>query len=215
METTCEICDKPCNSKRFCSMACYSEYKRRNQIELICDFCGKRKLVSAKRATTNRHCSRKCYLDSLRVPTVRTCKDCGQEKPIEEFSHHTRGKDLRRAYCKECERQRMRTRSKTVRARWLHSRLAAQRNKRRWEISPELFALLISQPCHYCGSALNNTGSGLDRKDNQLGYVPENVVPCCRQCNVVKNSFFSYDEMMQLSSVLKNIMEKKSNANRA
>jgi hypothetical protein len=36
----------------------------------------------------------------------------------------------------------------------------------------------------------------IDRKDNRLGYVRENVVSCCFNCNRIKGSFFSSEEMM-------------------
>jgi hypothetical protein len=54
---------------------------------------------------------------------------------------------------------------------------------------------LIMQPCEYCGGQLNKQGLGLDRIDNSKGYIPGNVVPCCKNCNIMKNSFLSYEEM--------------------
>lgn len=55
------------------------------------------------------------------------------------------------------------------------------------------------QPCHYCGAAWSSLGqyrahqeqfphNGIDRVDNSKGYVPGNVVPCCKICNRAKNS---------------------------
>lgn len=35
----------------------------------------------------------------------------------------------------------------------------------------------------------------IDRKENDRGYVEDNVVPCCFNCNRIKGSFFSSDEM--------------------
>jgi 5-methylcytosine-specific restriction endonuclease McrA len=35
----------------------------------------------------------------------------------------------------------------------------------------------------------------IDRKDNAKGYEPDNVVACCFNCNRIKGSFFSADEM--------------------
>jgi len=43
---------------------------------------------------------------------------------------------------------------------------------------------LWGEPCHYCGVDIEVTG--LDRKDSNKGYVPDNVVPCCRDCNTKK-----------------------------
>ena len=62
-------------------------------------------------------------------------------------------------------------------------------------------ASLITQPCHYCGTAPNHyrpLGSGqwsrvsavpthgIDRLDSGLGYHKDNCVPCCSYCNYLK-----------------------------
>lgn len=66
-----------------------------------------------------------------------------------------------------------------------------------WGLTKDFVRGLIQQPCHYCGSppgqsigrpdfngeALTN---GIDRIDSALGYVVENVVPCCWPCNAAK-----------------------------
>lgn len=43
--------------------------------------------------------------------------------------------------------------------------------------------LATSQCCVYCG---DGTVTGLDRVSSFVGYVPDNVVPCCAICNMVK-----------------------------
>ena len=45
---------------------------------------------------------------------------------------------------------------------------------------------LWGKPCHYCGCEIEVTG--LDRKDNDKGYTPDNVVPCCWGCNTKKHT---------------------------
>ena len=61
---------------------------------------------------------------------------------------------------------------------------------------------LAFQPCDYCGGPLGKSGHGLDRKDNRLGYLPENVVPCCGGCNEIKGKLegagFVYPRTVEL-----------------
>lgn len=56
--------------------------------------------------------------------------------------------------------------------------------------------IIEHKSCHYCAEALPEAGSGLDRKDNTIGYTIENVVPCCTRCNKMKNSYLTYNEMV-------------------
>ncbi len=60
------------------------------------------------------------------------------------------------------------------------------------------FISICSTPCYYCGELPEKrpcqkgrtviNASGIDRVDNNNGYMPENVVPCCTWCNRAKNS---------------------------
>ena len=56
---------------------------------------------------------------------------------------------------------------------------------------------LINSGCFYCNSdLLNETGAGLDRLDNNKGYIIDNVVPCCGKCNQIRNVHLTSDEML-------------------
>lgn len=55
---------------------------------------------------------------------------------------------------------------------------------------------IFSKPCHYCGKT-DWHELGCDRIDNSLPHVPENVVPCCWDCNN-KRKNTEYNEFMRL-----------------
>ena len=69
-----------------------------------------------------------------------------------------------------------------------------------WQLSTEQVLELILQPCFYCGvensnnfktpnrrgSAEEQQYNGIDRIDSSKGYSIDNVVPCCKQCNLAK-----------------------------
>ncbi len=68
------------------------------------------------------------------------------------------------------------------------------------------FVVLTSSPCFYCGTQPMKVSTcnkhhpgkkstwgdypfnGIDRVDNQVGYVVENCIPCCAFCNIARNS---------------------------
>lgn len=54
---------------------------------------------------------------------------------------------------------------------------------------------LIHAPCYYCGLEVNfpHSRNGIDRVDNNIGYLKNNVISCCWVCNRAKGSM-SVDE---------------------
>lgn len=66
-------------------------------------------------------------------------------------------------------------------------------------LTKEQFEHIVQQPCHYCGALPANVATvpwntdryvygGIDRVDNTQGYVTQNVVPCCKVCNLAKKT---------------------------
>jgi hypothetical protein len=67
----------------------------------------------------------------------------------------------------------------------------------------DFLTLIGTSRCYYCWTPLvwaKHTARGkprnyqIDRKDNSLGYTPENTVACCKRCNYSKREFFTYRE---------------------
>lgn len=86
-----------------------------------------------------------------------------------------------------------------------------------FEIGREEFLKLITQNCFYCGSSHSNkmppqnkkdssfTYNGIDRLDNNIGYVKNNVVTCCKQCNFLKRSLNYLDFIESIIKIYKHI----------
>ena len=66
-----------------------------------------------------------------------------------------------------------------------------------WELTREQAEELIKAPCIYCGVAWSNVKTtkntivplrynGIDRANNDVGYIYSNVVSCCKVCNKAK-----------------------------
>lgn len=92
----------------------------------------------------------------------------------------------------------------------------------------DLWEIIASQPCHYCGKtdlrtttpahtgvnkdlynppsqevleAYNVYVNGIDRVDSDRGYEPDNCVSCCRHCNVMKNGYTRDEFFQQIKGV--------------
>lgn len=87
------------------------------------------------------------------------------------------------------------------------------------EVDVITFTDIACLPCDYCNKApdklckVNESSSkimytGVDRKDSNIGYILDNIVPCCTQCNMIKNNLLSYEEM---KAVMKLVLEMRNN----
>ena len=73
-------------------------------------------------------------------------------------------------------------------------RKRATQKERTWEISEDEFNNITSLPCNYCGFSEGRVG--MDRKDNDVHYKIDNVLPCCCTCNRMKGRL-KYDLFIQ------------------
>lgn len=101
-------------------------------------------------------------------------------------------------------------------------------------ISIDEFKKIITKPCSYCGLEKSNTTkepyyytykknglqggqidyeyelhhNGVDRIDSSIGYVPGNVVSCCKYCNVAKSDRSRQDFLDWVEKVYHYFVEK-------
>jgi hypothetical protein len=61
-------------------------------------------------------------------------------------------------------------------------------------ITKEEFKEIILNDCDYCG---DKNSCGIDRVENDLGYILENCVSCCSKCNYAKRNL-SKDVFLKL-----------------
>lgn len=80
-----------------------------------------------------------------------------------------------------------------------HIRKSASRRGWEFQLSDDEVFSLMTQPCYWCGREAVNVSkaksyngefryNGIDRLDNEKGYVDGNVVSCCGPCNRSKNT---------------------------
>lgn len=79
-----------------------------------------------------------------------------------------------------------------------------------FKLTPSQFYKITSDNCHYCGieprqeKPLKRKGeilgnyiyNGIDRKDNNIGYIYYNALPCCGACNKAKGNM-SYEDFKE------------------
>jgi len=90
---------------------------------------------------------------------------------------------------------------------------SAKIRKLEFNLSYERFRSLISGSCKYCGTYNSNERkinrivpqilryNGIDRVDNQVGYIEGNVVSCCKTCNFMKRNHQLDDFIAHISKI--------------
>lgn len=75
---------------------------------------------------------------------------------------------------------------------------SAKKRKIPFELTKEEFRVITIQNCHYCDASPSNSRNptnktagvfvytGIDRKDNNIGYLLSNCLPSCIDCNQAK-----------------------------
>ena len=115
---------------------------------------------------------------------TRRCSICKETKPLDTFGLD-KYRMLGRSYeCKDCHNRRGRVNKNKPGQRFSTYRSGAKFRHIEFDLSFKQFMIFWCKSCYYCGTEIN--GIGLDRKDSKDGYNMDNIVPCCRQCNMAK-----------------------------
>lgn len=137
------------------------------------------------------------------------CKAC-KAKYYQEHKNEIR--EIKRTFArkyyhgdKEAARLADRAAARTTHDRYIRSRRTAiKQRKISWAMTEEEFGIAIAKDCFYCGGFFgkSETGCGLDRLDSAAGYSADNVVSCCRHCNLLKLDSHTPEETLAMVKVL-------------
>ncbi|MFA5024073.1 MAG: hypothetical protein WC523_03915 [Patescibacteria group bacterium] len=77
-----------------------------------------------------------------------------------------------------------------------------------FELTYSEFDQLTSKKCEYCGgfSKLDKYGNqhnGIDRKNNNKGYIKKNCAPCCWVCNKMKSTLGTREFLDHTRKIIK------------
>lgn len=138
---------------------------------------------------------------------TKVCTVCGEEKPeTEEYFYWRNDTGRFRNQCIPC---RIKQSQQTLNGRYNQYRMGARGRGFLFDISKEDFHNLTKQPCYYCDDyngyceREDNWYSGIDRRDSSLGYIEGNMVPCCSNCNLGKQSLSEEDFIKMCYKVVK------------
>jgi len=207
-DTTRGVNDR--EKRRYCSKQC--QYAASNKkVHIKCKNCGKDTIVNRSREKSAMYCSRECKWDFARQSRAvsRKCYHCKQILDASKFYVLKHKTHIERV-CIDCRRIQSKSRSRSRHGRYASSMHIAKRRSLEWNLSiEEYYDLLSSNKCHYCDDPLQETGTGLDRIDNNKGYILGNVIPCCSSCNITRFDNYSYEEMLVLSKTIKIIKQSR------
>ena len=71
------------------------------------------------------------------------------------------------------------------------------------------FERLIIQSCIYCGFHSASRLNGIDRIDNNKGYILSNCIPCCKMCNVIKNMQHPFEFLDKVNGIVEYYLHKR------
>jgi hypothetical protein len=96
-------------------------------------------------------------------------------------------------------------------------------------LTPDEFMAIATKNCHYCGEpprVINyikrnvNVPTrtimwcGVDRVDSSIGYTGGNCVPCCKRCNVAKNTMTQSEFLAHVSKIYEHSVKHSSRSPR-
>lgn len=94
-----------------------------------------------------------------------------------------------------------------------------------FEMDFEVFCKLTQLNCHYCGSEPDSffgdkkrhnglyKNNGIDRIDSFLGYTLDNIVPCCKKCNYMKNTLTLKEFYEHVNKIVKHGVKNEKTSN--
>ena len=138
----------------------------------------------------------------LRKQGLKVCPKCKETKPFSDFNKNKANKDGCHSYCKQCRSNRVRSSPTNIYSSYKRD---AKRRNYDFEITYSYFMSFWQKPCYYCGTEIKNIG--LDRVDNNKGYVIGNVMACCSICNFAKSNLTKEEFFDHFICLGKNLLE--------
>lgn len=143
--------------------------------------------------------------------------DCGNEKIIRGDVLY---QSIKRKFVISCGcrvKKRGEKRGLTTVISYYHNH--CRQNNREFSLSRDEFYEICQLNCSYCGTPPSNVArlktktmgdrffiyNGIDRVDNKKGYILENCVACCKQCNLMKKDMDTEEWISHIRKIIENL----------
>ncbi len=177
--------------KKYCdiSRGCFNELKDGFS---KCDTCREKSRINENKRLDKRRQDFSKLKESN--TDERVCCSCGVKYNKFINRHGVESTKCQTCYNfqKNLEDKRLLTRNKKVEAKKYpntyfesYKRDAKKRNYV-FDLAFDDFSKLINDKCYYCDYYNENEANGIDRINNDVGYVKSNCVSCCKLCNLMK-----------------------------
>lgn len=106
---------------------------------------------------------------------------------------------------REKKMKEIKERNRTPKRRFQQSKYDAKKRGILFSLPFESWQAEVNKTCHYCRDLLgkrSETSVGLDRLDNNKGYIEGNVVSSCIICNKIKLDKFTEEETRVMVNAL-------------
>lgn len=146
--------------------------------------------------------------------------DCGIIKEIE--SHRLRKGDTKSCGCYRREQMWLPKGEAAFNRLYQRYQYIAEKKGYTFCLSRIEFKTITTQNCHYCGIVPKTSVShnyircngdyiynGIDRVDNNKGYVEKNVVACCSMCNQMKKAYSQEEFLEQVKKIYEHSVKRK------
>lgn len=145
---------------------------------------------------------------------VARCLDCNQTYEVDLY--HLRRKDRACLRCRSCNNivisvsNRLGVGEHLVNMQCRDYRKNAEARGIEWALSDEQVKRLVLSDCYYCGTVPNRRVesswdvifvNGIDRVDNNNGYLESNCVSCCKDCNYAKRTMSAQEYIILCKKV--------------
>jgi hypothetical protein len=145
--------------------------------------------------------------------------DCGNQKEV--TTNLLRTEKVRSCGCLQGDVVRKESGVYSLSHLYLRYKNSAKSRGICFEITKEQFKEITSLRCHYCNCLPsienkhkqikngNYVYNGIDRMDNSAGYILENCVSCCKNCNKAKNKKTKKEFLDWAKKVFENLRKEK------